>query len=239
MEGIFTLFILLGCLLFIIGFKIPKLSKLKKYGITLFIIGFTPFIIRAILAPQNDSKPTTQLTHPTTSESLPKTPATETQAKKANDVTKASQIANEVQIADEKAFDWDAFDASPERAKLGDDVIRMQNNNLKGAHFLPVNYGKGNLEQFMRENNLKFTMASLDCFSSETHCSLTIAIIRSKYPSKANGDFCGPMARWTAPYKDLSAWETDLRSPLDQLLFQGNAQGILNKIDYEYGRRCS
>lgn len=110
MEGIFTLFILLGCLLFIIGFKIPKLSKLKKYGITLFIIGFTPFIIRAILAPQNDSKPTTQLTHPTTSESLPKTPATETQAKKANDVTKASQIANEVQIADEKAFDWDAFE---------------------------------------------------------------------------------------------------------------------------------
>lgn len=218
----------------------PKLSKLKKYGIALFIIGLTPFIIREILAPHTDSKPATQITNSTKTSSIPETPTTENQLKEVKNLAvEASSVATEVQIPKEKAFDWDAFDASPERAKLGDDVIRMQNNNLKGAHFLPVNYGKGNLEQFMRENNLKFTMASLDCFSSETHCSLTIAITRSKYPSKANGDFCGPMARWTAPYKDLKAWETDLRSPLDQLLFQGNAQGVLNKIDYEYGRRCS
>ena len=240
MAGIFTLFILLGCLLFIIGFKKPKLSKLKKYGIALFIIGFTPFIIREIIAPHNDSKPVTQITHSTNTDSIPENPTTKNQLKEVNNVAvEVSPVAAEVQIPKEKAFDWDAFDASPERAELGRNVQMMQNNNLKGAHFLPVNYGKGNLEQFMRENNLKFTMASLDCFSSETHCSLTIAITRSKYPSKANGDFCGPMARWTAPYKDLNAWETDLRSPLDQLLFQGDAEGVLRKIDYEYERRCS
>lgn len=240
MSGIFTLFILLGCLLFIIGFKMPKLSKLKKYGIALFIIGLTPFIIREILAPNTDSKPATQITHSTKTSFIPETPTTENQLKEVNNLAvEASSVATEVQIPKEKAFDWDAFDASPERAKLGDDVIRMQNNNLKGAHFLPVNYGKSNLEKFMRENNLKFTMASLDCFSSDTQCSLTIAITRSKYPSKANGDFCGPMAKWTARYKDLNDWGSDLTSPLDRLLFEGDTQGVLSKIDYEYERRCS
>lgn len=221
MAGIFTLFILLGCLL--------------------FIIGLTPFIIiREILAPHTDSKPATQITHSTKTSSTPETPTTENQLKEVKNVAvEASSVVTEVQIPKEKAFDWDAFDASPERAELGKNVQMMQNNKLKGAHFLPVNYGKSNLEQFMKENNLKFAMASLDCFSSETHCSLTIAIIRNKYPYKANGDFCGPMARWTEPYKDLNVWKTDLRSPLDQLLFQGDAEGVLRKIDYEYQRRCS
>ena len=200
----------------------------------------TPFIIKEILAPDNTSSTSEQITHSTNTDSIPENPTTKNQLKEVNNVAvEVSPVAAEVQIPKEKAFDWDAFDASPERAELGRNVQMMQNNNLKGAHFLPVNYGKGNLEQFMRENNLKFTMASLDCFSSETHCSLTIAITRSKYPSKANGDFCGPMARWTAPYKDLNAWETDLRSPLDQLLFQGDAEGVLRKLDYEYQRRCS
>ena len=30
-----------------------------------------------------------------------------------------------------------------------------------------------------------------------------------------------------------------LTSPLDQLLFQGDAEGVLRKVDYEYQRRCS
>lgn len=91
----------------------------------------------------------------------------------------------------------------------------------------------------MKENNLKFTMASLDCFSSDTHCSLTVAITRSEYPSKANGDFCDPMARWTAPYTDIKQWTSDGNSPLVQMLDAGDSNAVLNKIDYEYERRCS
>ncbi|AWA46790.1 hypothetical protein CDG57_01465 [Acinetobacter junii] len=238
MAGFFTLLMLLGCLLFIIGFKVIKLTKLKKYGITLFMIGLLPLVSREITRSYIDKEVSTQASQSIASESSSQNSIEKPQVNSA-DKAVSPTVKTEIKTIKEKAFSWDEFDASPERAKLGDDVIRMQNNNLKGAHFLPVNYGKSNLEKFMRENNLKFTMASLDCFSSDTHCSLTIAITRSKYPSKANGDFCGPMARWTAPYKDLNAWETDLRSPLDQLLFQGNAQGVLNKIDYEYERRCS
>lgn len=114
--------------------------------------------------------------------------------------------SSEVQDASTSEFDWDAFDASPERAKLSDDVIAMQNNRLEGAHFLPVAYGTTTLENFMRENKLKFSMASLDCFSSDTHCSLTIHITREGYPSKAHGgDPCGSMASWSAPYTNLKA----------------------------------
>ncbi|WP_242049476.1 hypothetical protein [Acinetobacter baumannii] len=75
---------------------------------------------------------------------------------------------NETQSSIEKEFDWDAFDASPERAKLSDDVRDIQNNKLKGAHFIPVANGTESIESFMRKHNLKFTMASLDCFSSDT-----------------------------------------------------------------------
>lgn len=135
-------------------------------------------------------------------------------------------------------FDWDAFDASPERAKLSDDVRDIQNNKLKGAHFIPVANGTESLENFMRKHNLKFTIASLDCFSSDTHCSLTVAITRSEYPSKANGDFCGPMARWTAPYTNIKQWTSDGNSPLVQMLDAGDSNAVLNKIDYEYQRRC-
>ncbi|MCO8102675.1 hypothetical protein NI401_07085 [Acinetobacter indicus] len=202
------------------------------------MIGLLPLVSREITRSYIDKEVSTQASQSIASESSSQNSIEKPQVNSA-DKAVSPTVKTEIKTIKEEAFSWDEFDASPERAKLGDDVIRMQNNNLKGAHFLPVNYGKSNLEKFMRENNLKFTMASLDCFSSDTHCSLTIAITRSKYPSKANGDFCGPMARWTAPYKDLNAWETDLRSPLDQLLFQGNAQGVLNKIDYEYERRCS
>ncbi|WP_228153745.1 hypothetical protein [Acinetobacter indicus] len=240
MAGIFTLMILLGALFFIIGLKVSKFSKLRKYGIILFLCGLAFSIINS-MSSQNENSLENELEKPSEKVELIDKSETDTQETEASTAVELADLIEpaEAQNNNTVEFDWDAFDASPERAKLGDDVIRMQNNNLKGAHFLPVNYGKGNLEQFMRENNLKFTMASLDCFSSETHCSLTIAITRSKYPSKANGDFCGPMARWTAPYKDLNAWETDLRSPLDQLLFQGDAEGVLRKLDYEYQRRCS
>lgn len=247
MAGIFTLSILLGALLFIIGFKKPKLAILSKYGLALFIIGLALSIFNSIFSPsdkENSSKETnhpiyTQSTTDVSSHTEQQASAIETEASSATaELAKVVELA-ETQDSKTSEFDWDAFDASPEREKLGKNVLMMQNNKLKGAHFLSVNYGTGNLEQFMKENNLKFTMASLDCFSSETHCSLTIAITRNEYPSKANGDFCGPMARWTAPYRDLKTWETDLRRPLDRLLFQGDAEGVLRKLDYEYQRRCS
>lgn len=106
----------------------------------------TPFIIKEILAPDNTSSTSEQITHSTNTETISETPTNTTQAKEVKNVIQASPVVEDVKISDEKAFDWDAFDASPERAKLGEDVIRMQNNNLKGAHFLPVNYGKSNLE---------------------------------------------------------------------------------------------
>lgn len=84
----------------------------------------------------------------------------------------------------------------------------------------------------MKENNPKFTIASFDYFSSYLHCSLTVAITRSKCLSKANGDYCGLMTRWTAPYIDLKRWISDGNSPLVQMLDISGSNADLNKIDY-------
>ncbi|WP_284074100.1 hypothetical protein [Acinetobacter nosocomialis] len=82
-------------------------------------------------------------------------------------------------------------------------------------------------------------MTSFDYFSSYIDCNLTVAITRSEHPSIAKRYFCGPMARWTVPYTDLNQWTSDGKIPLVQMLDVGDSNTVLNKIDYEYQRRCS
>ncbi|WP_160255418.1 hypothetical protein [Acinetobacter indicus] len=127
--------ILLGALFFIIGLKVSKFSKLRKYGIILFLCGLAFSIINS-MSSQNENSLENELEKPSEKVELIDKSETDTQETEASTAVELADLIEpaEAQNNNTVEFDWDAFDASPERAKLGDDVIRMQNNNLKGAH---------------------------------------------------------------------------------------------------------
>lgn len=232
MTAILFCIMLLGCLVFMLGLTISKLSMLKKYGVILFLIGTTILTIRGMLFQR--SQATLDVSQSTQSEPITTTPTFKEQVVEANNVVE-NQPVKEPQ---KEIFDWDAFDASPERAELSDNVIAMQNNKLKHANFLPFNGKDTGLGDFMKSKELKFTDVSLDCFSSDTECKLHVHITRKKYPSKVDGYICGAVAYWTAPYTNLKKWTPSDGMALPPLLYEGNEEAVLRKIDYEYERRC-
>ncbi|MQW91939.1 hypothetical protein GFH30_00875 [Acinetobacter wanghuae] len=235
MAVIFTLMILLGALFFVLGLKVPKFSNLHKYGIILFSCGLAFAIINSMISlnKERSASTTPSISNATVIEN-------DSESSAAVEAPESDVVVeeNETQSSIEKEFDWDAFDASPERAKLSDDVRDMQNNNLKGANFLPFNGEDTGLGNFMISQGLKFTDVSLDCFSSDTHCKLHVHISRKEYPSKVDGYICGAVAYWTAPYSNLKQWTPNEGMALPPLLYEGNVDAVLRKIDYERDRRC-